>query len=200
VGLRGPYGRGFPPHGDQPIVYVAGGCGLAPLRAAIARDVALPGRRLAVVYGARDADARIHRADLAVWGRTPGVALLECVERPSPDWRGHVGSVLDLVDEAVAGVGARRAAVCGPPAMLPVVAERLCRLGLEASDVHLAIERYMKCGTGHCGHCYVNHRYVCTDGPVFSFAELQALPDAFSSTCSIVPSGRAGRSRLAPCS
>ena len=37
----------------------------------------------------------------------------------------------------------------------------------------------MKCGTGECGHCYVNHRYVCTDGPVFSFAELLLLSDAF---------------------
>ena len=36
----------------------------------------------------------------------------------------------------------------------------------------------MKCGVGHCGHCYVNHRYVCTDGPVFTLAELRGLPDA----------------------
>jgi NAD(P)H-flavin reductase len=63
--------------------------------------------------------------------------------------------------------------------MLPLVADRLCQLGLDATDIHLAIERYMKCGVGECGHCYVNHRYVCTDGPVFSVAELRELPDAF---------------------
>jgi hypothetical protein len=38
----------------------------------------------------------------------------------------------------------------------------------------------MKCATGHCGHCYLNHRYVCRDGPVFSYAELRGLPDAFA--------------------
>jgi NAD(P)H-flavin reductase len=178
VGLRGPFGRGFAVPADVPLVYVAGGCGLAPLRAGIARHVARDRRGLAVVYGARDADARILRADLDAWSRAPGVHVLECVERPSPGWRGRAGTVLDLVDEAVARVGARWAAVCGPPVMLSAVGERLCRLGLDPADVHLAIERSMKCGTGLCGHCYVGHRYVCTDGPVFSLAQLRALPDA----------------------
>ncbi len=45
---------------------------------------------------------------------------------------------------------------------------------------HLAVERFMKRRTGHCGDCSVNYRYVCTDGPLFSFAELRKLPDAIS--------------------
>jgi NAD(P)H-flavin reductase len=182
VGLRGPLGRGLPDDPSRPTVYVAGGCGLSPLRAAITRHIATrpPGTRLAIVYGARDPESRIHRASLAAWERASDVRVIECVEHPGPAWRGRVGGVLDFVDEAVGLVGARRAAVCGPPIMLPLVAERLCRIGVDAADVHLAIERYMKCGTGHCGHCYVNHRYVCTDGPVFSWAELRELPDAFA--------------------
>jgi hypothetical protein len=63
--------------------------------------------------------------------------------------------------------------------MLWLVADRLVRLGLDPAHIHVAIERYMKCATGHCGHCYVNQRYVCRDGPVFPYAELQTLPDAF---------------------
>lgn len=181
VGLRGPFGRSFPDDPAPPTVYVAGGCGLAPLRAAITLHIATrpAGTPLAIVYGAREPEARIHRAALAAWERAPDVHLIECVERAGPGWRGRVGVVLDFIDDAVGLAGARRAAVCGPPIMLPLVAERLCRLGLDAADIHLAIERYMKCGTGHCGHCYVNHRYVCTDGPVFSFAELRKLPDTF---------------------
>jgi NAD(P)H-flavin reductase len=178
VGLRGPFGRGFPDDPGRPAVYVAGGCGLSPLRAAISRDVAM-GRPVAIVYGARDPEQRIHRADLVAWERIPDVHMIECVERAGPDWWGRVGVVPDFVDEAVRLVGARRAAVCGPPAMLPLVAARLCALGIDAADVHLAIERHMKCGVGLCGHCYVSHRYVCTDGPVFSYAELRDLPDAF---------------------
>jgi NAD(P)H-flavin reductase len=182
VGVRGPFGRGFPEDPACPTIYVAGGCGLSPLRAAISRHVATrpPGVPLAIVYGARDPEARIHRADLAAWRRAPDLRLVECVERAGPGWRGRVGLVSDFVDDAVRLVGARHAAVCGPPVMLPAVAERLCRRGLDAADVHVAIERYMKCGLGACGHCYVNDRYVCTDGPVFSYAELRQLPDAFS--------------------
>ena len=63
--------------------------------------------------------------------------------------------------------------------MLSAVAARLERVGLAPEAIHVALERYMKCGTGLCGHCYVNDRYLCTDGPVFSLAELAALPEAF---------------------
>jgi anaerobic sulfite reductase subunit B len=64
--------------------------------------------------------------------------------------------------------------------MLPVVGERLARAGIAPGAIYLAMERVMKCGTGLCGHCYVDHRYLCTDGPVFSLAELWTLPEAFA--------------------
>jgi NAD(P)H-flavin reductase len=181
VGLRGPYGRGFPEEASRPTVYVGGGCGLSPLKAAIeGQIVARPaGTPIAVVYGARTPEARIHRSALAAWTRTPDVAVLECVERPDDGWRGRIGTVVDLVEDAVRRIGADRAAVCGPAAMLRPVAERLCAAGIRPGDVHLSIERYMACATGYCGHCYVGDRYVCRDGPVFSFEELRPLADAF---------------------
>lgn len=181
VGVRGPYGHGFPDDPATPTVYVAGGCGLSPLKAAITFQIAARprGTRLAIVYGARAPEARIHRAALAAWRRAPDVHVVECVERGDPGWSGRVGIVTEYLDQAIAFTGARRAAVCGPPVMLRLAADRLCRGGLDAAEVHLAIERYMKCATGHCGHCYMNDRYVCRDGPVFSLAELRQLPDAF---------------------
>lgn len=63
--------------------------------------------------------------------------------------------------------------------MLPSTCAALVRAGLPPATIQVALERQMKCGEGHCGHCYVNARYVCTDGPVFSYAELLAMPDAF---------------------
>jgi NAD(P)H-flavin reductase len=107
------------------------------------------------------------------------VAVIECVELATPGWNGRTGVVVDFLDEALAASGARRAALCGPPIMLHRAAEALCRRGLAPHDVHIALERYMKCGVGRCGHCYVDGCYVCTDGPVFSYAELLRLPDAF---------------------
>lgn len=191
VGVRGPYGRGFPPPAPEvPTLYVAGGCGLSPLKAAVeAHLAAAPRAPVAILYGAKSPDTRIHRAALAVWASRPDVRLVECVEEPTPDWRGAVGTLGAHLEAAAALVGARRAAICGPPAMLAPVARRLAGVGIPADAIHLALERVMKCGVGLCGHCYLNHRYVCTDGPVFSLAELETLPDAFGAAADAALAG-----------
>jgi len=182
IGVRGPFGRGFPEgRADVPTLYVAGGCGLTPLKAAIEAQIAartMPAQ-IAVLYGARDPETRIHRDALDAWRATPGVRVVECVEHPSPGWSGARGLITAHLLATLRAVGARRAAVCGPSGMLAPVAYRLQQAGVAAEDIHVALERHMKCGYGECGHCYVNHRYVCTDGPVFSLAELAVLPDAF---------------------
>ncbi len=181
VGVRGPFGRGFPLDAvDRATVYVAGGCGLVPLRSAIDHQLATrrAGVPIAIVYGARSPAARILRASLAAWRACPGVTLIETVERTDGDAAQRVGTVLDVLDEAVAAVHAERAALCGPTPMLAAVAARL-RTMLPSTAIAVALERYMKCGVGLCGHCYVNGRYVCTDGPVFTLAELDLLPEAF---------------------
>ncbi|HWP65686.1 MAG TPA: FAD/NAD(P)-binding protein [Candidatus Limnocylindria bacterium] len=184
VGVRGPFGRGFPlDRMDEPCVYVAGGCGLTPLRAAIDLQLArrAPGTPVGVLYGARDPATRIHRAALDAWRRLPAVRIVECLQEAPADWSGARGLVTAHVAPLVEATGARRAALCGPAGMLAPAAMGLRRAGIAAEDIHVVLERHMKCGYGTCGHCYLNHRYVCTDGPVFSLAELDALPDAFDS-------------------
>ena len=181
VGLRGPFGRGFPDDAPAtPTVYVAGGCGLAPLKAAI--DVQLAerptGTPVAIVYGAREPATRIHRAALAAWAALPDVHLVECVEHPDAAWRGATGVAPDFAVAAAVAVGATRACICGPAAMMGASARQLASAALAPEAIHIALERRMHCGVGECGHCYVNHRYVCTDGPVFTLAELRGLTDA----------------------
>lgn len=185
VGLRGPFGRGFPDdRPGEPTLYVAGGCGLSPLKAAIEVQLAErpPGTQVAILYGAREANQRIHRAALESWRVLPTVTLIECLEHASPGWSGRLGVVGDYLDEAIRKIAPRRVAICGPPAMMAPIAHHARRAGLDPERIFLAIERVMRCGMGECGHCYVNHRYVCTDGPVFSLDELLELPDAFSET------------------
>ena len=182
VGVRGPFGRGFPADlWDRPTLWVAGGCGLSALVAGIEHQIDVrPGDvPVTLLYGAREPATRIHRAALARWRERPGVTVVECVEHPDASWKGRVGVLVDFIEEALATGRAERAAACGPPAMLLAAGRALGRAGLAPENVFAAVERYMKCGTGLCGHCYVNDRYVCTDGPVFSWAELQQLPDAF---------------------
>jgi NAD(P)H-flavin reductase len=181
VGVRGPYGRGFPLDGlDRPTLFVGGGCGLVPLKAAIDHRLAhrVPGTPIAIVYGARTPHSRVLRDSLAAWGRARDVTVTESVEVRGSGWDGSVGRVVDFVEHAAHAIAAERAAFCGPPGMLAPVGVRLLACGLAPAAVFVALERYMKCGTGLCGHCYVNARYLCTDGPVFSLAELADLPDA----------------------
>jgi NAD(P)H-flavin reductase len=182
VGVRGPYGRGFPlDDADRPTLYVGGGCGLVPLKTAIDHQLVhrAPGTPVAIVYGARTPRTRVLREALAAWAREPAVTVIDTVEQAEHGWDGRVGPVLAMVEEGVGAIGAERAVLCGPPGMLVPVTARILRSGLAPDAVFVALERYMKCGTGLCGHCYVNARYVCTDGPVFSIAELEALPEAF---------------------
>jgi NAD(P)H-flavin reductase len=178
LGVRGPFGRGFPePDPELPTLYVAGGCGLAPLKAAVDWHVArrAPEERLAVLYGARSRSTRIHERALAWWKTLPGVDVVDCVEHSGDGWAGRLGVVGSFIREAAEAIGAKRAAVCGPPVMLWDAARRLRAAGVASNEIHIAMERYMKCGTGHCGHCYIGPRYVCRDGPVFSYAELLEL-------------------------
>ncbi|MEW6270021.1 MAG: hypothetical protein AB1689_12075, partial [Thermodesulfobacteriota bacterium] len=132
VGVRGPFGRGFP---DWPahagVTFVAGGCGLAPLRAAIEARIATRAAAapVTVVYGAREPGTRIFRADLDRWRAKPGVTFYDCVERPDAACRGAVGDVCDALEPALASRPTPFAAVCGPPAMMSAVALRLARTG-----------------------------------------------------------------------
>jgi NAD(P)H-flavin reductase len=184
VGLRGPFGRGFPEWPlDASILFVAGGCGIVPLKAAIERRISEPlrGGAMTIVYGARDPASRIYRKALERWRHSPGVTVLEGVEHRAEGWSGRVGNVGDLLEEALRAPPSDFAAVCGPPVMMAFVARRLRRDDtFSPSSVHLAIERQMKCGVGTCGRCYVGNRYACRDGPVFSLAELADLDPAFA--------------------
>ena len=104
--------------------------------------------------------------------------LVECVEHPDAAWRGATGMAPDFAVAAAVAVGATRACICGPAAMMGASARQLASAALAPEAIHIALERRMHCGVGECGHCYVNHRYVCTDGPVFTLAELRGLTDA----------------------
>jgi NAD(P)H-flavin reductase len=183
LGLRGPFGRGFPEWpAEASVLFVAGGCGLAPLSAAIEARIATPGRSASVTiaYGARHPAARIYRKALDRWRATAGVAVLESVESAANGWSGRVGNVDDLLEGALRAAPPDFAAVCGPPAMMSLVARRLAdEGGVASSRIHLAIERQMKCALGTCGRCYVGSRYACRDGPVFSLAQLAELDPAF---------------------
>ena len=180
LGLRGAFGQGFdlPRIGRRPLICVAGGIGLAPLRSLIhyvhaARPDFGP---LAILYGARTPRDRLYKDELEAWRRVPGDQVLEIVEQdPDQAWPGPRGLVTSLFEQLGSEFDGATAVLCGPGVMVKPVVRALEARGLVAEDIQVAMERRMSCGVGKCGHCYIGEKLVCVDGPVFSARELRRL-------------------------
>ncbi len=179
IGMRGPYGRPFPLAGlaGKDLLFVAGGIGLAPLRSVInyALDQGEKYAKKTILYGSRRPSDVAFRSDLVVWQERPDVACHLTVDEAEPGWDGHVGVVTTLWERA--GISSREtvALLCGPPVMIKFVLADLRRMGFPDEAVITTMERHMKCGVGICGHCHMDKTLICTDGPVFSAAELAGL-------------------------
>lgn len=179
VGLRGPFGAGWPVESatGRDIVFVAGGLGLAPLMPAIHAALAERSRyrKFVILYGARSPRDLIFRRESERWRGRFDLEVEATVDHAHDDWRGHVGVVTKLVTRAEFDAGQAVAMVCGPEIMMRFVAQALVSRGMRETDVYLSMERNMKCGYGQCGHCQFGPFFVCRDGPVFAFAAIRSL-------------------------
>lgn len=179
VGLRGPFGTGWPMRActGRDVLVIAGGLGLAPVRPAIYHLLQNRPRfrRVTVLYGARSPGDLLYPRELLSWSTRPDVAVAVTVDRAGPDWQGRVGVITPLVEEAAIDPANAVALVCGPGVMMGFVTEALARRGVPASAVHLTLERNMKCAIAHCGHCQLGPHFVCKDGPVLSYDRVRGL-------------------------
>ncbi len=183
VGVRGPFGRGFPlpEYAGQDLVLIAGGLGMAPLRSlllALVKRRDLQGR-LVLLCAARETGALLFLDELLELKAQGYIELHLAVDKADnclngpPDCRvALLPALLDLLD---IDSGRTCVAICGPPVVYPLLVSRLQTMGLESARIHLSLERRMKCGVGRCGHCAVGTRLCCVDGPVFSNAELVGM-------------------------
>lgn len=178
VGIRGPYGTAWPVReaegGD--VLVVAGGIGLAPLRAVV-RDVLARRERfgaLSLVYGARSPGDLLYEPELHEWRSRFDIEVEVTVDRSAPSWRGDVGLVTTLFDRVAFDPPTTRAMVCGPEIMMNVVARRLRDSGVALDRVAISLERNMQCAIGFCGHCQFGPDFVCKDGPVLPYAAVAA--------------------------
>lgn len=183
VGIRGPYGHGFPLDDlrGRDILCVAGGIGLAPLRSLInyVADRRSEFGRMILVYGARIPKEQLFKDDLALWDARDDFETLYTVDQPDDDWTGRTGVVtIPLRDEVTVSPADTTAAVVGPPVMYRYVAAELLEKGMDEYDVLFSLERRFKCGMGKCGHCQLNDLYVCQDGPVFRYTQLIGRSEA----------------------
>ncbi|MCS7145908.1 MAG: FAD/NAD(P)-binding protein [Nitrososphaerota archaeon] len=176
VGVRGPFGRGWPlkEAEGQDVVIVAGGIGLAPLRPAI--QYILRNREkysnFYILYGARTPGDLLYKRSLPAWRGRLDAQVLVTVDRGDEKWRGYIGVVTTLFRHVKLEPSNTYAYVCGPEIMMKFTVQELKNQGLPDDRIFISMERNMKCGVGLCGHCQFGPTFVCKDGPVFSFAEV----------------------------
>lgn len=179
VGLRGPFGTGWPLEAaiGCDVVMVAGGLGLAPLRPMIYRLFAERQRygKIVLLYGTRSPADILYREELERWRRRLDVEIEVTVDHATGDWHGHVGVVTTLVPRAAYDPLHGIALVCGPEVMMRFAATALRDAGFAEQAIYLSMERNMRCAIGHCGHCQFGPSFVCKDGPVLRYDRVRDL-------------------------
>ncbi len=185
IGVRGPYGNGFPMdmlEGSN-VVIVAGGFAFTTLRS-LTKYILHPENRarfgdLIVIYGARSPGELIYKYDLEAWAGRDDLQLYVTVDEGDEGWTGLVGYVPTILKEVAPSSDNAVAVVCGPPIMIKFSIPVLNELGFPPGRIINSLEMRMKCGIGKCGRCNIGNKYVCKDGPVFTLEELQNMPGEY---------------------
>ncbi len=179
VGIRGPFGRGWPVDavkGDD-LLLVTGGLGSAPLVSVI--DRVMQNRsdygQLNILHGVKQDRDLMWRERYEQWGAVANTNVLLTADDPSPDWPWFKGTSVDLFKKLEIDPGRTSAMLCGPEVMMLVAVRALRTKGLADNRIWLSMERNMQCGIGRCGHCQTGPKFVCKDGPVFCLSEISGL-------------------------
>jgi NAD(P)H-flavin reductase len=180
--IRGPLGQGFPIDElkNNNVLIVAGGLGLAPTRSLIQYilDKKDEFKKFTLFYGARNPEEQLFVDDLKAWTASDKINFFETVDKANDVWTGKVGVCTAIFPEA-AITADTKVIICGPPVMYKFVIMELDKIGVPHENIFVDLERRMKCGVGKCGHCQINDKLVCYDGPVFKYSEIENLEEAF---------------------
>lgn len=184
ITVRGPYGNGFPVETElkgKDLLFIAGGIGLAPLHSVInyCRDNRENYGTIDIIYGSRSKEDLVDYDEIVnEWMKEDGINVHLTIDREQDNWDGHVGFVPNYVKEVNPDLS-KTVLMCGPPIMIKFTLAALKELGFKETQVYTTMELKMKCAVGKCGRCNIGSKYVCKDGPVFRFDQLDALPDEY---------------------
>lgn len=182
VGIRGPFGHGFPIEQmrGRDLLFAPGGLGLAPLRSLINQVLDERGSfgRVIILYGAKRPAELLFRDELEEWAARDDVEFHVTVDRGDETWTGNIGVITTLFPKITVDPRNTVAVTCGPPIMYRFVLMEMLGKGIPETQIYLSLERRMKCGVGKCGHCQINNFYCCKEGPVFTYAQIKNIPEA----------------------
>jgi NAD(P)H-flavin reductase len=185
IGLRGPLGNAWPIEflEKKNIVVVGGGFAFTTLRSLINYMLHKDNRsrfgEITVIYGARTPGLLLYKDELTAWGKRDDIKTVITVDKGNETWTGREGFVPAVCKDVAPSPQNTVAVICGPPVMIKFTLPVFFELGFSKENILTSLEMRMKCGIGKCGRCNVGYKYVCTDGPVFSLAELEVLPKDF---------------------
>jgi NAD(P)H-flavin reductase len=179
VGIRGPYGNGFSLKElkNKNLLFVAGGIGLAPLRSLInyCLDNRADFRAITIVNGARTSNDLVYKDEYESWKKALDTRLYLTVDCQEDNWACMVGVVPKILEQLKPACEDSVAIVCGPPIMIKFTLPVLLKLRFCPEAIITTLEMKMKCGLGKCGRCNIGNLYICKDGPVFNYAQLEKL-------------------------
>jgi NAD(P)H-flavin reductase len=186
VGVRGPLGNWYPwekMEGSN-VVVIGGGFAFTTLRSSIVYMLHPENRKrfkdITVVYGARSPGLLLYRRELTEWEKRDDITVHITVDATDdPHWPYNVGFVPTITEQKIKTSENTYALVCGPPIMIKFTQPVLAKVGFHPEQIIMSLEMRMKCGIGICGRCNIGDRYVCKDGPVFSLAQLNELPQEY---------------------
>ncbi|WP_027368154.1 FAD/NAD(P)-binding protein [Desulfocurvibacter africanus] len=181
VGVRAPLGNWFPYEDmkGKDIVFIGGGIGMAPLRTLMLfmLDNRADYGNITLLYGARSPVDMAFQYELPEWLGREDLKTTLTIDNPAQGWEHRVGLIPNVLLEMEPSAKNSVAITCGPPIMIKFTLQALKKLGYKDEQIITTLEKRMKCGVGICGRCNIGTKYVCVDGPVFSYAQLKELPN-----------------------
>lgn len=178
IGIRGPFGNGWPVEEieDRELIIIAGGLGIAPLRSLIRYILKRSLKnQVSILYGAKTPKDIIFRDEFSRLKER--IRVLLTVDRADPEeyWEGPTGLVTSLFKYLTFKPLNTIAFICGPEIMMQTTVRELIIQGVPPEKIFISMERNMNCGLGVCGHCMFGPKFVCRDGPVFRYSDIEDL-------------------------
>lgn len=180
IGVRGPFGKGWPISElyDRELLIIAGGLGIAPLRSVI-RELLNKHRKdflkkpPVIIYGSKTPKDILFRNEFPRYKNLFDVILVVNFADPEEYWKGETGIVTDALRKITFNPLNTVVFMCGPELMMQSTVKELLISGVAGEKIFLSMERNMNCGMGICGHCLFGPKFICKDGPVFKYSDIE---------------------------
>jgi len=180
LGIRGPFGRGWPlvPSEKKDIVIVTGGLGCAPVVSVIHYIIKRKSNfgRLIILQGVKHSADLIWKAQYEQWASVEGVDVrIAASESSEKGWPWYSGRVTNMIKNFSYDENNTVVMMCGPEPMMLAAVDALKKECIPEKSIWLSMERNMQCAIGHCGHCQFGNQFICKQGPIFSYSEIKDL-------------------------